>query len=206
MKGVKSPLNELPMPPEEILNDVDYCLVTHMHPDHFAENYLPRNIKIMVQNDTDLKKVTSFGFKNVSVIADTGTKTGIVTIMKTPSVHGDNEQVVIRMGETCRYFLTGEEKSLYIAGDTVFYIGVAETLNRFTPDVIVLNCCEATTPDGRLIMNLHDIESVCRLCPKATVIATYLDSVNHALLTSEDVCQFAISNNLRQVVVPHNGK
>ncbi|MCI8333741.1 MAG: MBL fold metallo-hydrolase [Lachnospiraceae bacterium] len=56
MKGVKSPLNELPMPPEEILNGVDYCLVTHIHPDHFTENYLPKNIKIMVQNDADLKK------------------------------------------------------------------------------------------------------------------------------------------------------
>ena len=126
--------------------------------------------------------------------------------MKTPAVHGDNEQVVMRMGESSGYFLTGEEKSLYIAGDTVFYRGVAETLNRFTPDVIVLNCCEATTPDGRLIMNLQDVESVCRLCPKATVIATHLDSVNHALLTSEDVRQFAVSNNLKQVVVPHNGE
>ena len=122
----------------------------------------------MLQNDADLKKVKAFGFKNVSVIADTGTKTGSVTIMKTPAVHGDNEQVVMRMGETSGYLLTGEEKSLYIAGDTVFYRGVAETLNQFAPDVIILNCCEATAPDGRLIMNLHDVESVCKLCPKAT--------------------------------------
>ncbi|MCI8333740.1 MAG: MBL fold metallo-hydrolase [Lachnospiraceae bacterium] len=148
----------------------------------------------------------AFGFENVSVIADIGTQTGITTIIKTPSVHGDNEQVVMRMGETSGYLLTGEEKSLYIAGDTVFFKGVAETLNRFTPDVIILNCCEATTPDGRLIMDLHDVESVCNICPEATVIATHLDSVNHALLTSEDIRQFVIDNNLKQLVVPHNGE
>ena len=206
MKGVKSPLNALPMSPEEVLNGVDYCLVTHIHPDHFTEHYLPKNIKIMVQNDTDCKKAKAFGFENVSVIADNGTKTGIVTIMKTPSAHGDNEQVVVRMGETSGYLLTGEDKSLYIAGDTVFYSGVAETLNRFAPDVIIVNCCEATAPDGRLVMNLHDVECVCGLCPEATVIATHLDSVNHALLTSGDIRQFAFDNHLNQVVVPCNGE
>ncbi len=121
-------------------------------------------------------------------------------------VHGDNEQVAMRMDETSGYLLNGEERSLYIAGDTVFYSGVAETLNRFAPDVIILNCCEATAPDGRLIMDLYDIECVCNLCPEATVIATHLDSVNHALLTSEDVRQFAFNNNLKQVVVPRSGE
>lgn len=206
MHGIKSPLNALPVPPEEILRRVDYCLVTHVHPDHFTKDYLPNSIKILVQNNADGEKVKASGFDHVSVIDDASRIKDVVTIRKRPAVHGDNEQIAAIMGEVSGYLLTGEEKSLYIAGDTIFYSGVAETLNRFTPDVVVLNCCEATVPGGRLIMNLHDIESVCRLCPKATVIATHLDSVNHALLTSDDVLQFVINNNLNQVIVPHSGE
>ena len=43
MVGVKNPINDLPMTPDEILSDVDYCLVTHIHPDHFTGDYLPDN-------------------------------------------------------------------------------------------------------------------------------------------------------------------
>ena len=206
MSGLKGPFDELPMPPEEIIKDVDYCLITHIHPDHFTEEYLPKDINILVQNDIDLKKVEAFGFKNVSVIADTGTKIGNVMIVKTPAVHGDNEQIATMMGKVSGYLLMGEEKSLYIAGDTVFYTGIEETLNRYAPNIILLNCCEATVPKGRLIMNLQDVESVCKLCPTATVIATHMDNVNHALLSSNDVRRFAVSKNLRQIVVPKNGE
>lgn len=206
MSGVKSPLDALPFSPEEILSGVDYCLVTHVHPDHFTEDYLPKSMKVMVQNNADCDKVKASGFENVTVLDDTSRINGAVTIRKMPAIHGDNEQIAAIMGEASGYLLTGEEKSLYIAGDTVFYDGVAETLNRFDPDVVVLNCCEATVPEGRLIMDLHDVESVCRLCPKAAVIATHLDSVNHALLTSDDVRQFVADNNLTQIIVPHSGE
>lgn len=206
LEGVKSPMDDLPMSPKEILSGVDYCLVTHVHPDHFTEDYLPKNIEILVQNDTDCRKVQAAGFEHVSIISDAGAKIGAITITKTPAVHGDNEQLSAKMGKVSGYILTGEEKSLYIAGDTVFCDDVAKTLNRFMPDVIVLNCCEATTPAGRLIMNLQDVESVCGLCPDAMVFATHLDSVNHALLTSEDVRRFAVSHSLKQVVVPRSGE
>lgn len=206
MCGIKSPLNALPASPEEILSGVDYCLVTHVHPDHFTKDYLPNSMKILVQNTADCEKVKASGFENVTVVDDASKINGVVTIRKTPAVHGDNEQIAAIMGEVSGYLLAGAEKSLYIAGDTVFYSGVAETLSKFTPDVIVLNCCEATVPEGRLIMNLQDIESVCRVCPKATVIATHLDSVNHALLTSDDVRQFVLNNHLNQVIVPHSGE
>lgn len=206
MRGIKSPLDPLPISPEAILSNVDYCLVTHVHPDHFTKDYLPLNIKILAQNAEDCRKVESLGFENVSVINGTGVINGAVTIRKTPAIHGDNEKISAKMGDVSGYLLTGEEKTLYIAGDTVFYDGVAETLTRYTPDVVILNCYEATVPEGRLIMNLHDVESVCKLCSGATVIATHLDSVNHALLTSEDVRQFAVNNKLKQIIVPHKGE
>lgn len=206
MAGVRSPLDPLPVSPEEILSGVDYCLVTHVHPDHFTPDYLPKEMKILAQNDIDCISIKEMGFSNTESISDIGMKIGAVSITKTPAVHGDNEQVAAEMGEVSGYLLSGEEKSLYIAGDTVFYEGVEETLRKCSPDVIIVNCCEATLPGGRLIMNLQDLEAVCRLCPVATVIATHLDSVNHALLTSEDVRMFAAKKNLKQVIVLQSGE
>lgn len=153
-----------------------------------------------------MQKIEALGFENVSVIADTGTKIGNVMIMKTPAVHGDNEQIATIMGETSGYLLTGEKNSIYISGDTVFDTGVEEILNHYDPDVILLNCCEATVPEGRLIMNLNDVESVCKLCPTATVIATHLDSVNHALLSRNDIRLFVVNKNLKHIIVPSNGE
>ena len=83
---------------------------------------------------------------------------------------------------------------------------VEETLKKYAPDVIAVNCCEATMPYGRLIMNLSDVEAVCKQAPKALVIATHLDSVNHALLSSDDVRFFAQMHGLSQVYVPKNGE
>lgn len=206
MQGVKNPMNELPIPPDEIIKGVDYCLVTHVHPDHFTQDYLPSDMNIIAQNDDDIRKIREQGFENVSAIEETSVKIGNVTIAKTPAVHGENEQVLAKMGKSCGYVLSGEEKTLYIVGDTVFYEGVERTLNKYAPDVIIVNCCEATIPLGRLIMNLNDMQSVCELRPNAAVIATHLDSVNHALVSSDDVRQFAIKNNLSQIIVPKNGE
>ena len=97
---------------------------------------------------------------------------------------GDSDKVVEKMGEVCGYvFEALGEKCLYLAADTIYCPEVEQTIKKHHPEAIILNCCEATTPMGRLIMNLSDIEKVCQAAPQTIVIASHLDSVNHALLT-----------------------
>lgn len=206
MNGVRSPLNALPMTPDEILAGVDFCLVTHIHPDHFTPDYLPKGMRIIVQNAKDQQEAKSMGFENVLAFEKDTMNFGSVTITKVPAIHGDNEELAIRMGIGSGYILSGERKTLYIAGDTVYCSTVEETLKTYAPDVIAVNCCEATTPHGRLIMNLPDVEAVCRQMPKALVIATHLDSVNHALITSSEVKDFAQKHGLENLSVPQNGE
>jgi len=205
MRGIKCPMNELPSAPSEILKDVDYCLVTHVHPDHFTPDYLPTDINILVQNDNDLRQIQKYHFENIAVI---GNRMRIKNVMitKTPAVHGVNKQLSDKMGAVSGYILTGEDQVLYLAGDTIFNDAIAETLNKYKPDVIVVNCCEATNHMGRLIMNLDDVKTICKICPKSTIVATHLDSVNHALVDSNEVRQFAIKNHLPQILVPKNGE
>lgn len=206
MTGVHSPMNDLPMTPDEVLSGVDFCLVTHIHPDHFTSDYLPKGIKVIVQNREDLRKAESMGFENVICFEGDTLCLGSVTVTKVPAVHGDNEKVVEKMGCGSGYVLCGERRKLYIAGDTIYCRAVEDAIEKYRPDVIALNCCEATTPLGRLIMNLSDVGAVCKRAPKALVIATHLDSVNHALLTSDDVRNFVQAHGFTQVCVPRNGE
>lgn len=206
MAGVRNPMNDLPMAPEEVLAGVDFCLVTHIHPDHFTPDYLPKTMKIVVQNEEDMHEAEVLGFENVAAFEGDTLRFGSVTVTKVSAVHGDNEKVVEMMGPGSGYVLNGEGRKLYIAGDTVYCSAVEQTLEKHQPDVITLNCCAATTPVGRLIMDLADVEAVCRRVPKALVIATHLGSVNHALLTRDDVRNFALARGLTQVYVPENGE
>lgn len=206
MAGVHSPMNDLPMTPGEVLAGVDLCLVTHIHPDHFTLDYLPKTMKIVVQNREDLREAETMGFENVVCFEGDTLRLGSVTVTKVPAVHGDNEETVEMMGRGSGYVLRGEGRRLYIAGDTVYCSTVEQALEKYQPEVIALNCCEATMPVGRLIMNLSDVEAVCNKAPKALVIATHLDSVNHALLTSDDVRDFARTHGLAQICVPENGE
>lgn len=203
--GVKSPMDALPLSPEEILSGVDFCLVTHIHPDHFTADYLPQNIPVLVQNNEDKELAKGMGFRNVTAFTTPEVRMENITIQKVPTQHGDRQETAARIGEGSGYVLRGEDKTLYLAGDTVYYREVEQTIETHRPDVIVLNCCEATTPMGRLIMNLADVEAVCQKAPKSTIIATHLDSVNHAMLTSDDVRAFAAQKNLTQIQVPTNG-
>ena len=204
--GVRSPLDDLPLLPTEILSDVDFCLVTHIHPDHFTADYLPQNIPVLVQNDADKKLVADMGFRNVTAFTTPEIRMGNIVITKVPARHGDTPEAMVRMGESSGYVLQSEGKTLYLAGDTVYFDGVEQVIETFRPDVIVLNCCEATIPIGRLVMGLADVEAVCRKAPNAAIIATHLDSVNHALLSSDDVRVFAARKHLTQIHVPANGE
>lgn len=207
MQGIKCPMNDLPDTPENILQGVDYCLVTHLHFDHFSPDYLPKDLKIVAQNENDAKSIRDMGFENVRSFDSEQTDIGGIAIRKTKAIHGENEATVKRMGEVCGYvFRAPGEKTLYIAADTVYCDEVEQTLEQFKPDVIVLNCCGATVPIGRLIMDTEDVKKVCLKDPAATVIASHLGSVNHAFYTSEDVKDYIASEELSQVHVPANGE
>ena len=207
MQGIKCPMNALPDTPENILKDVDYCLVTHLHFDHFCPDYLPKDLRIIVQNHEDEEKIRERGFENTAVFKSELLTIGGVVIHKTKAIHGDSEEIVKKMGEVCGYvFEAPGEKNLYLAADTIYCTEVEHTIRKYHPEVIILNCCEATTPLGRLIMNLSDVEKVSQVASQAIVIASHLDSVNHALLTRKDIIAFTNERNLSGIRVPEDGE
>ena len=115
MQGIKCPMNALPETPESILKNVDHCLVTHLHFDHFCPDYLPKDQMITAQNHEDAEKIRQMGFENVTAFESELLTIGDVTIHKTKAIHGDSDEIVTRMGEVCGYiYLRLREKSACI--------------------------------------------------------------------------------------------
>jgi len=102
-------------------------------------------------------------------------------VTKAPALHG----VIEPCGDACGVVFQAEgEKTLYVAGDTIWYPGVKETLKRFCPEVVVVNACAAELiGHGRLIMNDEDVEAVAKTVPGAKVVVSHMDTVAHASIT-----------------------
>ncbi len=207
MAGLKNPLCDLPDTPENILEGVDFCLVSHVHPDHISTDYMPLSMRMIAQDEEDYGKLREMGFTCTQTFENDELSIGSIRIRRTEGIHGDNPDLIERMGKVSGFVLEApDEKPLYIAGDTVYYEGVRETIERYRPEVIILNSCAATTPRGRLIMNADDLGMVCADAPYATVIASHMESVNHATLSRADIKAYADAHGLAQVLIPADGE
>ena len=145
------------------------------------------------------------------MLEDNNTLEGI-TIIKTPGRHGGSkivEDMKDLLGEVSGIVLKHpNEKTIYIAGDTVWYEGVKENLKKYHPDVVVLNSCDAQVIGNEsIIMSKEDIYEVYKSAPEATIIASHMEAVNHATLTRKELGEFLREKAMtRRVLVPADGE
>ena len=213
---VRQPRVELPFGIEKIV-DVDAVIITHIHPDHwdeFAENALDKNIKVFVQSIIDKDYVITKGFTNVEIIQESGTEYNGITLYKTGTQHGKREiikplcdSIGLPYDAMGVVFKSNDEKTLYIAGDTIWCEEVKAALEKYSPDVIVVNACAATVLNGeRLIMNIDDVKEVLQHAPNTTVIASHMDTVSHLSVTRNDLKGFKNKNNIDNLLIPEDGE
>ncbi len=209
-QNVPSPTSDLPFTVEEIMKDVDGIIVTHIHPDHFEPKtaaMLDKSIPVFVQDENDKKITEQFGYTNVSILNKDGNKFGDITFFRTEAMHGLSPERTA--GNACGVVISvPDEKSLYIAGDTVWYDGVYNALEKYHPDIVVVNACAAELDGvGRLIMDADDVVKVCNAAPYATVIASHMEAVNHAMLDRKTLKKYLEKHNLQgQVLIPDDGE
>ena len=104
-------------------------------------------------------------------------------------------------------FKSEDEKTLYIAGDTIWCEEVKDVLGKYKPEVIVVNACAATLLNGeRIIMNIEDVKNVLDAAPDATVIASHMDTVSHLSVTRNDLKEFKNKNNIDNLLIPEDGE
>ena len=205
---IAKPICPLPMTPAEILKDVDVILATHLHEDHFSADFLPKDARLVFQNRADAERAETMGFTNVSCFADAPLTFGGVTVHRVDARHGDTEAAVRRMGPTSGFvFVQAGEPAVYLAGDTVYYEGVRDVINRFSPGVVIVNACDARLPVGRLIMDAEDVRRTCACSPDSLVIASHMEAVSHAHLDRAMLRQFLSEPPYAaQVRIPKDGE
>ena len=209
-QDVMNPLMELPMSVEDILKDVDAVIVTHLHYDHWDEaamNAVPKDIKLFSQNEEDAAEIAKGGFTNIEVLTENTVFEGI-QLIKTAGEHGRGE--ILKMaGLVCGVIFKQEsEKTLYVAGDTVWYDAVEETINTYNPEVIVVNAgANQFNQGGTLVMDTPDVYETHKAAPNAEIIAVHMEAVNHYGLSKADLKAFAEEKGMADVVsVPAEGE
>ncbi|MGJ9385943.1 MBL fold metallo-hydrolase [Salipaludibacillus sp. CF4.18] len=205
-----NPLDSLPVPINEIINDIDAVIVTHLHLDHWddaAKEALPKEIKLFVQNEDDAKEVQSAGFQNVEVLQGDTIFEGI-RLIKTKGEHGRGAMVNLMGQVSGVVFKHQDEKTLYVAGDTVWFEGVLETINAYKPGVLVVNAGDNQFLEGgSIVMGKEDVYEVHQAAPDATIIAVHMESANHWGLSKEELKNFVVEKGFSsQVFVPADGE
>lgn len=225
MPPVPSPYNNLPNPLVELpvsidkIIDVDAVIVTHMHHfDHFdevAHKVLPKNMPIFTQSESESNDMRKLGFTDVTALTENGTEFDGITLIKTPAAHGIGETAELNYadfgmpGDAMGVVLKdSSEKTLYIAGDTVWFDGVEETIAKYKPEMIVLNAAHASFPDNTpILMGAEDLYLVVKAAPDATIIASHMDSVNHARLSRKELKEYIIEKGIEaKVIIPDDGE
>ena len=208
----RNPLIEMAEPVEKVLQGVDAVIVTHTHADHwdeYAQKVLPKTLPIFVQNAGDAQIIRSQGFKDVRVLGK-NTEFNQVKLSKTGGQHGTDQmysipQLAELAGDAMGVVMQADnEKTLYLVGDTIWNEEVDFALNRYKPEVIVMNTGYAQLQgfsDG-IIMGKADVAKARQVAPKADIITVHMDAVNHAAVTSDEMRKFAKENKLSKVAVP----
>ncbi len=213
---IRQPRVELPFDIKKI-TDVDAVIITHIHPDHwdkYAETSLPRNIKIFIQSDEDEKYIKSKGFTNTEVLTTEGNQFKGMDLYKTDCQHGRREiiepickKVNMPYESMGIVFKSTQEKTLYIAGDTIWCNEVEKNIENFTPDIIIINACGASVINGeRLIMNKDDVINLTDKAPKSKIIASHMDTVSHLTVTRKDLHELIKEKNLKNLLIPEDGE
>ncbi|MCM3782108.1 MBL fold metallo-hydrolase [Neobacillus mesonae] len=210
MGHLSNPTVSLPTSLENILN-VDAVILTHLHEDHFdevAQKVLPKDIKVFVQNEEEAQEVKNADFTNVEVLQENTTFAGI-QLSKTNGEHGRSEEVTKLTGPVSGVVFKHElEKSLYVAGDTVWCDAVQEAIDTHQPEIMVVNAGGNKFIDyDSIIMEEKDVLEVYKAAPNARIITVHLEAVNHWTVSRESMQKYAVENGMSSnVLIPADGE
>lgn len=205
-----NPLVSLPLSIDNIISNIDALIVTHLHLDHWddaAKEVLPKDIKMFVQNEEDAAEIRNVGFQNVEILQEE-TVFEDIQLTKTKGEHGRGEMVKLA-GNVCGVvFKNSTEKTLYVAGDTVWYEAVQEVIDTHKPEIIVVNGGDNQfLQGGSLVMGKDDIYEVYKAAPNAKIISVHMEAVNHWTLSREELKSFSKEKGISShVLVPNDGE
>ena len=221
-KGFEGTLNshlnltrvELPFSINEILKDVDAVIITHTHLDHLDEaaiKAIPKDILMFSQDEKDKAYLEKSGFKNVKIMTK-NSSIGDVKLSITGGLHGSQE-LVFKYKELLGkvsgvVFSAKNEKTIYLAGDTVFNKDVEDVIKNYNPEIIILNSGDAQLGDGSsILMTKEEVLATHKVAPKAKIIAVHMEAVNHSALSRDELKEYSKQKGMEDFVfIPKDGE
>ena len=183
---VPNPLVELPLPAADVVADVDLCIVTHLHGDHF-DDLLPSDIPILTQPES-ADELRRRGYTDVSTTHS--------SIAMTRGRHGRDEATVTALGPVSGWVVDG----VYLTGDTVWCDDVERALREHDPHTVVVNAGGAHFLGGEpIVMDVDDVRRV-REATDARVVVVHLEAINHCVERRD------VYRALGGVLVPDDGE
>ena len=96
-----------------------------------------------------------------------------------------------------------EKGAFYLAGDTILYESVFESIEKYRPYVIAVNAaCAQMCPSHNIMMGLDDVRVLCRYVKDTSIVATHLDCVSHATVSADSLRAYGKLENLTNLFVP----
>ncbi|CAM3701905.1 MBL fold metallo-hydrolase [Elizabethkingia bruuniana] len=205
-----NPLSDLPFDSEElskIIQNTDFVLLTHLHPDHWdeaAQKLLPKDMLIYCQ-PMDEELVRTSGFTRVIPVTNEITYKD-VSIIRTGGKHGVGK-IGELMGEVSGYILKTKNESIYITGDTIWCEDVSNALNTHNPEYIIANGGGARFNIGEHVtMNGEDIKTMSAYTGSAYIAVVHLDAVSPAREDRKYLKKFFSLHEVTQnIIVPDDG-
>lgn len=208
------PRVELPFSTNEILKDVDAVIITHTHLDHLDETAIkaiPKDILMFSQDEKDKAYLEKSGFKNVKIMTK-NSSFGDVKLSITGGLHGSQE-LVFKYKELLGkvsgvVFSAKNEKTIYLAGDTVFNKDVEDVIKNYNPEIIILNSGDAQLGDGSsILMTKEEVLATHKVAPKAKIIAVHMEAVNHSALSRYELKEYSKQKGMEDFVfIPKDGE
>ncbi len=192
---IRNPTVELPFPAEDVVSGLDAVLVTHCHKDHFdetAERVVPRDVPVFCQPE-DEERLRAVGL-DARPVEDRLDWDGLV-LHRTAARHGHGA-IAEALAPVSGFVLD----DLYLAGDTVWYEAVEETIGRLAPRVAVVHAGGASFVEGGLIvMGIDDVREVVARVP--VVVCVHLEAINHCHLSRAE-----LAAAVPGAVIPRDGE
>jgi hypothetical protein len=181
-----NPLVELPISVNDVVCDVDLCIVTHLHSDHF-DDLLPPDVPILTQPES-ADALRARGYADV--------RTHHPAIAMTRGRHGRDDQTVSDLGPVSGWVVD----DVYVVGDTVWCDEVERAVREHAPHTVVVNASGAHFLGGEpIVMDAGDVRRV-RQATEGRVVVVHLEAINHCVELRD------VYRAIDGVVVPDDGE
>lgn len=211
-----NPRVNLTLSVEEILEGLDFSLLTHNHPDHYDDasvKAIRKDMPWFVQTE-DVEQVKDHdGFYRAVGVTDSIKHDGI-TIIRIRGSHGHGE-LGKQMGTSSGYILKAKNQpTIYIMGDCVWDEQTKIAVDTYKPDYIVINTggnifVPQSTTDGGITMNEMEAIQMIKACnPHTRFIAVHMDAVDHGQTTRAILRNQAVYEHIdmNRLMIPEDGE